>query len=439
MRPIVVLLFDGLGDRAYPELNAQTASEAAVTPGLDGFAKRGSNGLLWPLGRGRAPSSELAHWEILGYPQAEFPGRAVLEARGWRRAVTRGDVYAYAALRPAEERDGTLWVTGRPSPDDEGIASLLVGAVATSEFDGLKFRLSYLHRGEAILRISGRASSRLTDTDPFFRDRQPVLRPRPLDLRADETAQAVEKWSRWVIRTLGAHAVNRQRTEAGRRPLTAITLKWWGRHRPAPSFVHRHGLRGAVIGSSPFLAGLAESLGLESVTMEETDDPGRDLDARLDRVVTLLEVGSTFVLSHQKATDEAGHTKDCRKKVRVLERLDASLARLERGPFTGAVVCVTGDHATPASREVIHSGDPVPFAMTGPSVRRDTVERFGEIWQASGILGHLTGSDVMPLLLNAADRPLFLGSRPTNVGDPMGHPELVEPLKLSDAGEETTG
>ena len=81
----------------------------------------------------------------------------------------------------------------------------------------------------------------------------------------------------------------------------------------------------------------------------------------------------------------------------------------------------------------------MPFAMTGPSVRRDTVERFGEIWQASGILGHLTGSDVMPLLLNAADRPLFLGSRPTNVGDPMGHPELVEPLKLSDAGEETTG
>lgn len=430
MRPIVVLLFDGLGDRAYPELNGQTASEAAATPCLDAFAARGSNGLLWPLGRGRAPSSELAHWELLGYRPDEFPGRAVLEARGWKRVVEPTDVYAYAALRPVEERDGALWVDGWPGPDEEGAASLLVGAVMTGEFDEMTFRLSYLHRGQAILQISGRASSRLTDTDPFFSDRQPVLRPRPLDLRAEATAQAVEKWSRWVVDTLRAHLVNRQRSARGEQVLAAITLKWWGRHRPAPTFVHRHGLRGAVIGAAPFLAGLAETLGLEAVRMEETDEPGKDLDARLDRIAELLEAGKTFVLSHQKATDEAAHTEDCREKVRVLQELDAPVARLREEPFAQAVVCITGDHATPALPGIIHSGDPVPLAVGGPGVRSDAVERFGELWQAGGILGHLGGADVLPLLLNAADRPLFLGSRPTNVEGAMGHPELVEPLPL---------
>jgi 2,3-bisphosphoglycerate-independent phosphoglycerate mutase len=94
------------------------------------------------------------------------------------------------------------------------------------------------------------------------------------------------------------------------------------------------------------------------------------------------------------------------------------------------VVCVTGDHATPTDREVIHSGDPVPFLLAGPGVRADRVDRFGEIDQAGGILGRLTGADVMPVLLNAADRPLFLGSRPTAVAWPAGTPADVEPFLL---------
>jgi hypothetical protein len=34
----------------------------------------------------------------------------------------------------------------------------------------------------------------------------------------------------------------------------------------------------------------------------------------------------------------------------------------------------------------------------------------------------------MPVLLNAADRPLFLGSRPTAVDGADGYPALLEPL-----------
>ena len=77
---------------------------------------------------------------------------------------------------------------------------------------------------------------------------------------------------------------------------------------------------------------------------------------------------------------------------------------------------------------MIHSGDPVPLLVVGPGVRADGVTSFGELPFAAGILGQLRGPDLMPVLLNAADRPLFLGSRPTPFEGADGYPALLEPL-----------
>jgi len=132
---------------------------------------------------------------------------------------------------------------------------------------------------------------------------------------------------------------------------------------------------------------------------------------------------------HDKRVDEAGHTKDPLQKQRAIEELDAELATV-LDLSADAIVCVTGDHATPASPDVIHSGDPVPLLVAGPGVRADAVSSFGELESVAGLLGQLRGSDLMPVLLNAADRPLFLGSRPTPVDGADGYPdrELLDPL-----------
>ena len=61
-------------------------------------------------------------------------------------------------------------------------------------------------------------------------------------------------------------------------------------------------------------------------------------------------------------------------------------------------------------------------------VARNHRTRFGEIDQAAGILGHLRGPDLMPVLLNGADRPLFAGSRPTPFRHAQGYPSELEPL-----------
>jgi 2,3-bisphosphoglycerate-independent phosphoglycerate mutase len=341
---------------------------------------------------------------MLGYRPEEFPGRAVFEALGRGQEVSAEHVFAYAALRPAERREDGWWLTGRPDPErDAEEAQRLVALCDELSVDGLTFLLTHVWRGEAVLRIEGGADERVTDTDAFFRDRHPLLRPKPLVPEAERTARACEEWTRGTMRRLEGERFN------------VITLKWFGRPRSVPSFLERHGVTGTFAASSSFLRGLGLCLGLEPV------ETALDVPLAHER----LDAGDTFVYVHDKRADEAGHAKDPNVKREAVELLDAALGDL---PVDRAIVCVTGDHATPASPDVIHSGDPVPLLLAGPGVRADHVEQFGELDCASGILGHLRGADLMPVLLNAADRPLFLGSRPTPFDGADGYPAVLESL-----------
>lgn len=405
MLPIVVFLLDGLGDRAHDVLGGRTGIEAAATPNLDRLCAAGSCGVLYAVGPGRAPSSEVAHWSMLGYRPEEFPGRAVFEALGRGQDVAAEHVFAYAALRPAERRDDGWWLTGRPDPEhDADETAALVERCDGITVDGLTFSLSHVWRGEAVLRISGGADDRVTDSDSFFRAWYPMLRPQALVPEAERTARACEQWTREVMRRLDSERFN------------VITLKWFGRPQEVPSFLERHGVTGAFAAESAFLRGLGRCVGLTPI-----ENPYMNVELANER----LDAGDTFVYVHDKRIDEAGHTKDPNVKREAAELLDAAFTNL---PLDRAIVCVTGDHATPASPNVIHSGDPVPLVVAGPGVRADDVTSFGERDCAAGILGHLRGPDLMPVLLNAADRPLFLGSRPTAFRGADGYPAVLQPL-----------
>src|ERR671923_739494 len=254
MYPIAVFLLDGLGDRAHARLGGLTGNEAAETPNLDRLAAAGSCGLIYAVGPGRAPSSEVAHWSMLGYRPDEFPGRAVFEALGRGQEVSAEHVFAYAALRPADRRDGGWWLTGRPDPArDAAEAAALVERCDGIEIDGLTFSLTHVWRGEAVLRIVGGADERVTDSDSFFRAWYPVLRPQPLVPKAERTARACEQWTREVMRRLEGERFN------------VITLKWWGRPRDVPTFEQRHGLNGTFAAESAFLRGLGRCVGLTPV------------------------------------------------------------------------------------------------------------------------------------------------------------------------------
>ena len=109
--------------------------------------------------------------------------------------------------------------------------------------------------------MSGGADDRVTDSDAFFRDWYPVLRPQPVVPEAERTAKAADEWMREVLRRLEGERFN------------VITLKWWGRLREAPTFAERHGVSGTFIAASRFMHGLAPRRGLEPLETAESDDP----------------------------------------------------------------------------------------------------------------------------------------------------------------------
>ena len=70
-----------------------------------------------------------------------------------------------------------------------------------------------------------------------------------------------------------------------------------------------------------------------------------------------------------------------------------------------AIVAVTGDHATPSTHGVLHTGEPTPLLVVGPTVRQDTVTEWGELPARQGWWGQVRADELLPLLLGQANDP----------------------------------
>jgi len=60
---------------------------------------------------------------------------------------------------------------------------------------------------------------------------------------------------------------------------------------------------------------------------------------------------------------------------------------------------------------VLHTGDPTPLVLVGPTVRADAVAAFGEGFARHGWFGVVQAHELLLLLFSHANRPMFLGHR----------------------------
>ena len=451
--PILLVVLDGLADRPYPELGGRTPLETASTPTLDRLAAEGQSGFFYPLGPGRIPSTELVHFRFFGYEGHPFPGRACLEALGAEVPCEAGDVFAFLALRRVIREAGGYRVVGgygetfRDAP--ERYAELDGWKDAPS---GYRFEVSPLERGEEILRIRrGEAKEppcgEVTDSDPFFFTGLPVLRPRPLreasrPRAAALTAEALDRFLSVAAETMarGEHPSAPDQVEDSFRHL--VVSKWAGTYEPLIPFEELTGLAGAVVASGRMMRGLAHALGLRFVRAGVSGgpldaglgDPARDLREKLEAALGLLHSGEAgFSHVHTKAADEASHAGDVGLKVSVVEELDRALAPLVEVSPERLVLCVTSDHCTPVGGRTVHWGDSVPVLVSGPHVRVDMMDSFGERTATRGTLGRIGAGDLLPYLLCQAEAAHFLGARPKPF-TPLGIPRTGEPWAYQGAG-----
>lgn len=433
-RKCILLLLDGLGDRAFPEFDHRTPLQAAHTPTLDAIARRGANGLYHASRPGEALPSENAHFAIFGYDLKDFPGRGALEALGAGIPLAATDIAFLAHLVEVREEDGQL-ILHRDIPDiglsEAEELARDIGSFQTGDFsiefsptDGL-FGLLIL-RGPGVIHV--------TDTNHMTEGRAlPEVEPWedcPEPDQARQTARALKDYLVWAHTRLESHPVNRRRRELGQGQVNFLVTQRPGRMQTVVPMQKRYGLRTLSIASGMVYWGLGRYLGLDVHKVNDSQDPGTDLAERLSLARDAL-ADYDFIHVHTKAPDQAAHTKSPWRKLEVIEALDRGIAegidRLLDDP--DLLLIVTADHSTPSGGPLIHSGEPVPLVFCGEGVRRDEVRRFHEIAAATGALGPVRGRELIYLILNALDRAKLAGIMDTPVDQPYW-PGHYRPFRL---------
>jgi 2,3-bisphosphoglycerate-independent phosphoglycerate mutase len=435
--PMILITFDGLGDRPSEELNNQTPLEAASTPNLDELTRIGVSGIHLPFGPGRATSSERSHWAMFGQTQT-FPGRALLEAIGMGIEIADERAHFHLALRPAEIRDGQLHAIGRVGSDDAADCLDLFDALRVMPHE-LNPVLHPLRNGECILESAALTSHQISDSDPLFGHLHPVLKPLPLDDAADSaaaqtSAALMTSWLNAAVKMLQDHPINKARREAGKFELIAPVTKWASYKSDLKTFEQSAGLTGAAVTSSALYRGLAETLGMDQVHIpSDMENVQEDFEARILAGIELSKAHS-FVHIHTKATDEAGHTKSPSLKRDVIEALDRACHSLIELAQTTTIV-ITGDHATPSTGGIMHSAHPTSVILVGPHVHPDEQAVCGERSHKSGDLGKIMASDILPLMSHYSHRAAFKGHA-TGSCETIALPDNPIPLNFSETNNE---
>ena len=208
-RRILLIIFDGLGDRPITELGHKTPLEGALKPNLDWFAANGMNGLLDPIAPGVTAGSDTSHLALFGYdPREVYTGRGPIEAAGVGLALQKGDVAFRCNFASVD--DHLVLTDRRAGRIKEGTAQL------AKSLDGMKlgrvrvlFKEGTEHRAVLVLRGKG-LSAEVSDTDPH-EEGQRILDATATDGKGKNTAKALNAFTRKAYETLKDHPVNRER------------------------------------------------------------------------------------------------------------------------------------------------------------------------------------------------------------------------------------
>jgi 2,3-bisphosphoglycerate-independent phosphoglycerate mutase len=420
--PILFVILDGLADRPQKVLGGKTPLEAAHTPHLDRLAELGTNGLLVPLAPGVPLESEFSHFLLFGYPADKFPGRAAFETIGRGFEIAPHSVVFLASFASTTifegkvRRESILWEERRPQ--DEEDCRELCAELAEYESCGIRFFLQSCNRCEAILTLFGNPSRYVSDVDPFYNGAF-VARPLPLEEDPDQenagrTAAALNDYLSWAHRRLNRHPLNRKRQERGLPLINFLLTKWAAAPPNVPPFQEQNGLRAASVENYPLYIGIARICGMTPVPVLQHDSVAEDFREKLRTAEELFRQGYEFVHLHSKGPDIAAHRKDPLGKKSAIEAIDSVLGPLVKQIENNEdlLVVVTGDHATPSSGPLIHSGEAIPLTIAGgPNVLVDEVKSFHERAAIAGGLGRIHGAELMPVLLNLTDRIRLHGVR----------------------------
>jgi 2,3-bisphosphoglycerate-independent phosphoglycerate mutase len=427
MKKILYIVLDGLGDLPLKELGDKTPLEAALTPNMNRLAQKGKTGLVYPVGRGIAPESDIAVISLLGYDAHKYyTGRGPLESFAEGLTVNDADVAFRVNFATAEDDGRTIKDrrVGRNLTTDEASALAKdINSKVTLSSATFEFKNTIGHRGVLVIRgMRSKLSGWITNTDPAY-DREGVFgvakekfeslvaesKPMPgyeNSPEAKESASLLNEFTQKAFKTLSESPVNKKRVAEGKLPGNLILSRDAGDHLPKfPSITSLFNVRFGSFVQMPVERGIALLTGMEVIDIPSSTGH-LDVDYPVWAKVALDSINKyDGIYVHIKGPDEPAHDGDFNKKKEVIEAIDKFFfsSLLSKLDIANTVLTVTADHSTVCKIKA-HSADPVPLLVAGGNVQPDGSMSFSEKAAKLGSIGEIKGVDIMPLLVSSASQ-----------------------------------
>ena len=409
---IVYVLLDGVGDLPHPNLAGKTPLGAANTPNLDRLAKNGTMGEVITVGKGIAPESDIAVFNMLGYKfkHDDYVGRGVVEAIGIGIDFKDGDL----ALRgnfATLNGDGVIIDrrAGRniEKQDAEAVSNEIEEKIKFSdENTTVTITPTIGHRLVIRIRSNGALSSNISNTDPSYgrvngmgiaravTDFLRIEKCLPLDEEPHTklASKLVNELTEQSLDIMSKSKVNERRKENDKKLLNGMLLRDAGNTYPKVTPINDlHSMKFSCIVDMPVEIGISEIL-----KMKTYDAGGLTDYEEKAKVAAKAMDEQNAVYVHLKGPDEFGHDGDARGKMENIEEIDKRFfgTLLDNIDSSKVAVVISADHSTPCVNKG-HSADPVPLLISGNMVTSDDTQRFTETEAKKGRIGLIDGAQVI--------------------------------------------
>jgi len=409
---MVYVLLDGVGDLPHPNLVGKTPLDAASTPNLDRLAKNGTMGQVITVGKGIAPESDIAVFNMLGYKfkHDDYAGRGVVEAIGIGIDFKDGDL----ALRGnfATLNGNGVIIDRRAGrniekQDTEAVSNEIEEKIKFSDENATAIITPTIgHRLVIRIRSDCTLSSNISNTDPAYgrvdgmgiaravTDFLKIEKCLPLDEESHTklASKLVNELTEQSLDIMKKSKVNERRKENDKKLLNGILLRDAGNIYPKVTPINDlHSMKFSCIVDMPVEIGISKIL-----KMKTYDAGGRTDYEEKAKVAAKAMDEQNAVYVHLKGPDEFGHDGDAQGKMENIEEIDKRFfgTLLDNIDSSKVAVIVSADHSTPCINKG-HSADPVPLLISGDMVTNDDTQRFTEIEAKKGRIGLIDGAQVI--------------------------------------------
>lgn len=415
---MIYVLLDGVGDLPHPDLDGKTPLEAANTPILDKIAQNGAIGEVISVGKGIAPESDIAVFNMLGYKfhHSDYAGRGVIEAIGVGIDFKNGDLALRGNFSTLNDEGAIIdRRAGRQieKEDAEGIAKEIETKMKlTQPNSSVVVAPTIGHRVTVRIRTEGvNLSSEITNTDPAYArvagmgvakavgDFMKIEKCLPLEDTENSklTADLVNEFTEQSLQIMKDSEINQRRDQSNKKKLSCILLRDAGNKYPDVIPINdKYSMNFSCIVDMPVELGISDVLKMKAFEAGGLTD----YEEKAKVAAKAMETQNAIYV-HLKGPDEFGHDGDAIGKMKNIEEIDQRFFKtlVENIDSSKVAIVISADHSTPCINKG-HSDDPVPVLVSGDFIKKDGTTRMTEEQAKKGSIGLLQGAEVVTTALD---------------------------------------